>query len=491
MSGPAFNHNRYNNRVQPASGSGPVTGDSLLAVANIAAMVALDDTIIDSGGVVSVRSMMDLWMLDKTSLLVPDGITVVAAPTAGNWVRLQLPNKTWQLQANWYIDEALGNDENTGASSLVPLATFEEYSRRVGEGPLTISHTVNLLSTINQDIDVRTLMDDDTKDITIIGLRSAPLYSGSFTAVTNENAGANQELQLTDAAIPVSWTASGLVDKLCVLTSGPNAGAAGWIVNKDLGTTARATKFYSAATGYVEPAVGETFDVVDLGLVNGSLSGIDGGNTRCRVQDLRVVNTAKSVFEAHGGFWNLLYCDIDGGVMNLAARSQRSSFGEGTGIQASRLRATSFILVNRGTVTVSAVYAASGFHTRAEGAIICNQTTIVQYTGVGAFGFNIRGASRLSSSAPIGVFDYPAAGNRALRLRENSSSNLGSYLFGYGNTFDYAIEVRNGCVAEYSSGFKPLVTAGAVSDTLIGGLARNYASLPATNLTKLASIVVA
>lgn len=491
MSGPAFNNNRYLNRVQPASGSGPVTGDALLAVANIAALVALDDTTIDDGGVVAVKSLMDQWMLDKTSVLVPDGITVVAAPTAGNWIRMKLPSLRWQLQANWYIDEAVGDDENTGASAIVPLQTFEEYSRRVGEGPLTLSHTVNLLSTINQDIEVRTLMDDDTKDITILGLRSAPLYSGTFTAVTNENAGANQDLQLTDALIPVSWTASGLVDKLCVLTSGPNAGAAGWIVNKDLGTTARATKFYSAATGYVEPAVGETFDVVDLGLVNGSLSGIDGGNTRCRVQDLRVVNTAKSVFEAHGGYWNLLYCDIDGGVMNLAARSQRSSFGEGTGIQASRLRATSFILVNRGTVTISAVYAASGFHMRAEGAVICNQSSVVQYTGVGAYGFNVRGASRLTNSEPIGVFDYPNAGNRAVRLTDNSSAGLSDFVYGYGNTSDYAIEVQAGCTAAYASGFKPLVTAGALNDTLIGGLARSYLVLPVTNLTKLAGIVVA
>jgi hypothetical protein len=492
MSGPAFNNNRYNNRVQPASGSGPVTGDALLAVANIAAMVALDDTTIDSGGVVSVRSMMDLWMLDKTSPLVPDGITVVAAPTAGNWVRLELPNLTWQLQANWYIDETVGDDENTGASSIVPLQTWAEYSRRVGEGPLTISHTVTLLSTLNQDLVVRTRMDDETNTITIVGVRSAPIYSGSFTGVTNQNAAANQELQLTDAALPVSWTASGLVDKLCVLTSGPNAGAAGWIA-KDMGAnTARATKFFNqGANTYVEPAVGETFEVVDLGLVVGALFGIEGGNVRCSLQDLRIAPSTGTAAQLHGGRWQLTWCDVEGSNMDLAARTQRSSLGDGTNIIATRLRASTFILINRGTVNLQAVYAASGFHMRAEAVLTVAQDSIVQYTGAGGgYGFNTIGAARINVVQPLGIFDYPTATHRAVRMLNSGVATIDDYLFGYGNAFDYALEMGPGSVMAYASGFKPLVAGAVVRDALIGGLARPYAALPATNLTKLAGIVV-
>ena len=59
MTGPAFSNNRYFHRVPPGTGSGPVAGDALLAVPNIAALVALDDTTIDDGGEVSVKSATD------------------------------------------------------------------------------------------------------------------------------------------------------------------------------------------------------------------------------------------------------------------------------------------------------------------------------------------------------------------------------------------------------------------------------------------------
>ena len=326
MSGPAFADNRYFPRVNPSAGSGPVQGDALLAVANIAALIALDDTTIDDGGVVSVKSLLDLWMLDKTSTLAPDGITVVAAPTAGNWIRMKLPSLAWQLRPTWYINEAIGNDEATGASSLAPLATFAEYQRRVGEGPLTIDHTVNLVGTITSDVVVNTVMEDDSVAITIQGVRSAAVYSGSVTAKQAQVESTNTDLQITDAALPVSWTASGLVDKLCVLTSGPNSGAAGWIV-KDVGAkAARVTLFYNEGAGtFVEPGVGETFDVVDLGLVEGALRGINGGNVRCEVRDLRFENTSGSVAEFDGGKWTGVFCDLDGASMRLAAKAKLHS----------------------------------------------------------------------------------------------------------------------------------------------------------------------
>jgi hypothetical protein len=69
-------------------------------------------------------------------------------------------------------------------------------------------------------------------------------------------------------------------------------------------------------------------------------------------------------------------------------------------------------------------------------------------------------------------------------------ATIDDYLFGYGNAFDYALEMGPGSVMAYASGFKPLVAGAVVRDALIGGLARPYAALPATNLTKLAGIVV-
>jgi hypothetical protein len=492
MSGPAFANNRFLPRAQPATGGPAPGGDSLVAVPNIAALVALDDTAVDDGGVVSVKSVLDLWMLDKTDI---DGITSVLPNSGvGRWNRMKLPALFWQLQTTWYVNEGAGNDENSGISSLAALATWDEYQRRIGEGPLEVSHTVNFVSTLVQDIHVNTTSVDDSVNITLQGVRSAPIYSGSVTAKQAQVESTNTDLQITDAALPVSWTASGLVDKMYVLTSGPNVGAAGWIA-KDVGAkTARITLAFNEGAGtYVEPAVGETFDVVDLGLVEGELRGIEGGNVRVAVRDLRFSNPGASVFRTDGGTWTFYNSDLEGGVVTMSGSSQPSSFFLAVSTYATRLQGTSFILNERSTWNLQATYLASGVTMRSTGVMLINAQSIMQYKGVGPnYGIRANGHSRviLRSSGSYGVFDFTTnPGQRALRTSSGSHVGLNNYLWGNGNTFDYAIQVDPGSTVEYNVAFKPVVVAGAIRDTIIGGLGRNYAVLPVTNLTQLCGIV--
>lgn len=494
MSGPAVFNNRYINRVQPVSGVAPIVGDALLAVANIAALIALDDTTIDDGGVVAVKSMMDLWMLDKTSPLVPDGITVVAAPTAGNWVRMKLPNLTWQKQTTWYINESLGNDENDGGTIVTPLATFEEFSRRVGRGPIDVAMTVNFDSTLAQDIEVGVLTDELNGQLTLQGVQSAPLYSGSFTAVIGQNALANQDLQVTDAAIPVSWLASGLVDKLCVLTSGPNAGASAQVVKSMAAKAARITKFYNETAGtYVEPAPGDTFDVVDLGLVEGALLGIAGGAVRVAVRDLRFLTGSTPVHESYGGLWSFVRCDLDGGSIDLGSVAQRDSSSEGASFIATRLRTTERMTVSRTTCNLSAVHLAMGITVVDAGRIVILHDCISQHsaTGLDTAALNSQAQSSLHcvADSSFGVFDWPNPVERAAVLASGAYQKWTGLLWGYGNTFDYAIELGPGTTFEYAVGFNPIVSAAVVNDTIIAGLPRSYAVIPSTNVQKLAGII--
>jgi hypothetical protein len=496
MSGPAFANNRFLPRAQPATGGPAPGGDSLVAVPNIAALVALDDTAVDDGGVVSVKSVLDLWMLDKTDVTTPiDGITSVLPNSGvGRWNRMKLPALFWQLQTTWYIDEITGGDENGGATALSALATWDEYQRRIGEGPLEVSHVVNFSSTLVQDIHVNTTSIDENVTITLQGVRSSAIYSGSVTAKQAQNAATNTDLQITDAALPVSWTASGLVDKLYVLTSGPNAGAAGWVVLDVGAKTARITKAYNEGAGtFVEPGVGETFDVVDQGLVEGELRGIEGGNVNVRVRDLRFLDPGLTVFSTKGGTWIFFFSDLEGGVVNMSGASEQSSFFGAVSTYATRLQATSFILNERSTWNWYATYLASGVTMRSSGVVLVGADSIMQYKGVGAnYGVRCNGQSRfnLRAAATFGVFDFTTnPGQRALRMTTGGTCNLQNYLWGYGNTFDYAIQVDPHSAVEYTAGFKPVVVAGALNDTLIGGLARAYVVLPMTNLSKLCGII--
>lgn len=494
MTGPAFVNNRFLPRAQPTSGGAVPGGDSLVAVADIAALQALDDTAVDDGGVVSVKSVLDLWMLDKTSVLATDGITIVATNSGtGRWVRLKVPNLTWQLQATWYIDEITGGDENNGATPLSALASWGEYQRRIGEGPLEVSHTVTFTSTLSQDIHVNTVSIDDSVTMTLQGVRSSPIYSGSVTAKQALNAGGNVDLQVTDAALPVSWTASGLVDRLYVLTSGANAGAAGWIAKDVGGKAARITKAYNEGAGtYVEPAIGDSFDVVDLGLVNGTLRGIEGGNVRVKIRDLRFDQSGGAAFETEGGNWQASYCDIEGQTINLSGSSQQSSRAAAAVFYACRLQSTSFTLLERATVNLNASLLASGVTSRTHGTLAINQDSVFQYEGVGSRFIRAGGGSRfiINSNASLGVFDLPNPGDRAVNTVWNGVAVLRGFLYGYGNTFDYAIEAGSGSNIIYASGFKPVVTTGALRDALVGNLARPYLALPVANMNRMCGIVV-
>ena len=116
-----------------ASGVGTVT--------NLTALAALAPP---SPDLVWVASLLCFWHRNSTSLIAPDGITVVAALSGGNWERM-VPTTAvdWLSQATWRIDPALGNDENAGGT-LAPLATFAELNRRLSVGPITTNMVLTI-----------------------------------------------------------------------------------------------------------------------------------------------------------------------------------------------------------------------------------------------------------------------------------------------------------------------------------------------------------
>jgi hypothetical protein len=81
----------------------------------------------------------------------------------------------------------------------------------------------------------------------------------------------------------------------------------------------------------------------------------------------------------------------------------------------------------------------------------------------------------------LAVFDLVNASDRALLVTLNGIAALRDFVYGYGNTFNYAFEVGSGSSIIYQSGFAPVVTAAAVTDALIGQLNRNYVQLPVSN----------
>jgi hypothetical protein len=475
------------NRWKPwlsAGQSGPApSGDALLAVANIAALAALDTSTIDDGGVVSVKSVLDLFMLDKTSALAPDGITVVAASGGGNWLRLEISSREWILQPTWYIDAVGGNDENSGAGAANSLKTFAEWKRRVGRR-LEIPQTINLENDIAEDM----LFDQDGVIgvyIVIQGQRTV-LYSGSVTASQAYNPATSTDGQITDGAIPVSWTASGLVDKLIVKKTGTGAGSCGWVA-KDMGAqTARYSPLLDANTYTVyDFANGDTFDVVSLTKVTGNF--VSTGSANVMPVDLEITGTGYDECMCRDGGWYFpTYC-------NITSPYVLSVGGGYADYQGCRIKPGNQRIVSGwgGTQYFDACLLKGIVDIKYDGYAGVLTNTIAQGdVGGGTITVNVVASQVVfpDSGGWFASFDDPTA-TPTLQVTRGSSLYLNNYFWGFGASPTYAVVVAGASTISYNPGAKPSFVGATVRDVDVAGLNRTYAQLPVHNASKMCGVV--
>jgi hypothetical protein len=248
---------------------------------NVAALSLLHASQLDEGSSVWIDTLDVPFVLRKTNpaSLPTDGITVeglsAGSPIAGNatavWLRSASPSMRWRYQFNWYIDPLTGSDENDGSVNA-PLASFAELSRRLG-GEISNPNGIDIaiMSDVTEPVVIDLSAPNGTATIYIHASLPAPLYSGTVTAFTAYDPATGQAGVLSDAGLPVSFTASGLVDRLAVVTSGARAGVE-FFVKKDLGTkTARVSQPISGpfSTTFTPPQAGDPYavygDLVKLG----------------------------------------------------------------------------------------------------------------------------------------------------------------------------------------------------------------------------------
>jgi hypothetical protein len=170
------------------------TGDiGFSSVANLAVLAALTT---EASGYVYVNTLLCFWKRNTTSVLTPDGITIVAAVGGGNWERIVSTTAfDWLSQAVWYINPVAGNDENIG-SVAAPIATFIELNRRISVGSIRQNTTINIpagttISSANLEVDTGGFL------LTINGV-VATSYTGSVNVYTERSHITPEASLLTD-----------------------------------------------------------------------------------------------------------------------------------------------------------------------------------------------------------------------------------------------------------------------------------------------------
>lgn len=262
-------------------------GSGVLVFPTIAALEDFNDIALPDGATVYVQSVRSYW--HKRAQANPgtaDGITNVQSTTHSTttWYRDEVASPSWLNTATWYINETTGNDENTGASTLSPIKTHEEFMRRIGSNVLTQDLTVNFVGAFTGVF--RHVVDPGQQGTFVVHYQAAlntaaPLLAGqfdNFTAIAY--AGNGTPTHFTSALTLATWTA--LIGKMIVVTVAvdPNdVGAYAFITNAtgaDGNVEVSTSPFTKASpshidTSVVNPATGDTFAVVELQGISPSL----------------------------------------------------------------------------------------------------------------------------------------------------------------------------------------------------------------------------
>ena len=196
------------------------SGNAVFAT-GCAALSGTDNTTFNDGTLAFVQTVRDFFVNNKNDTTTPaNGITVLTAFDGSRWFRQNNPDVSWSLQADWEIDYAGGDDENTGAPGD-PIKTRAELSRRLGSNPTRQNTTVTYLSAHTENV-VLDIVVGSGFTYKELGTTPSVAYSGTITSYSAAIPGMNFHDQIIDASIG-SWAP--YLGKRAMLTSGANAGA--------------------------------------------------------------------------------------------------------------------------------------------------------------------------------------------------------------------------------------------------------------------------
>ena len=456
-------------------------------VASLTALAALDDSAFANGTRVDVASLLCDWKLVIGSAVAADGITVIAAHSGtAKWHRCKTATNYWAYQAVWHIDPA-GNDENVGATAGAgnALKTHDELVRRIGPvlGLGVSTYTITFDAAYTGGLSWVGYRPASRVYLNYHGARTV-LYSGSMTAGSVlQVAATNTRAKCIDAAIPTSWTLSGLIGKKMVWTSGTQSGRVGYAAKDVAAKSAEISRPIDVSTtSQGSPAVNDTFDVVDLTQINGGLD-VDGW-FGVGLFDLAFVGpipaTAwQSLLSAQDGCNVVIYgCTFENGTAYLFGSSFFDFLGcwfaPTAGLICSGYGGICYL---EGSVFHSVLSATS------TADIECYEDNYLWAPAVLASACN--GNVSIASGSTLALLDMPAL-STGYTVRGNEKPYLNGLLWGTGGGA-YVLTVGAAGIIRYTT--VPVMTF-ATNAALIAGTAKAYADLPYVTAAAMAGVVV-
>lgn len=430
-----------------------------------------------NGALFKTLSVEDFWQLVKspTAELTALASTtpMVAALSVSNpgqlWIRLLLGSERWRTQTSWGIDAVNGNDENVGTPAS-PLATWREFSRRMGPAG-EIPETIDVTQSANDSVaDDKLTLSGNLSILpnAMFRFHGTPtiLDSGTFTAVTDLNSATQTPPSVTDAA----QAFGAYTNRRMRIVGGVRDGAISFISLVQAATTVRTNAWainntaavpYSPAVTLVNPVIGDAYVIESLPTLfsfdfqsSKTAQGTQGAES-CLFESLKLGNSSNDRFNTGDSNASISKCVID--LTNFYGRDQH--------IQSSIFIANStFHTYN---CNLRACLKKGGVFNLHHGAsLFLRDQTMAQ--GVALPTANNGSFVEVFSAA---CFDSTTDG---MIVDIESALRLTGLLWGNNNT-QYGI--RSAGRSAYVAAFKPTIT-GLINDTRIGGVDLAYGAIP-------------
>jgi len=458
-------------RIAP---SGPFSTDS---TPNLAGLAILGARQFGAGSIVWVQSLRRPFVKDAGGGVAVPGQVVTCTDGSGVWRSLTPFSEQagyWTSRTDWHIDASSGSTEGDG-SAAQPLDSWRELLARLSGQQLAPNTTINLHTSISEQLQLGSLVPDDTTSLTVTAEPAATtVATGTVTSYTAETVVAPGEAPVLRSTDVADWTP--YTNMRVRFLDGNAAGALTWVAKAAPGAYsveyARVPR--PMRPGYPfptdsTPSVGSTFVIESLATVDSfALSGA----------------TARYATIVRG----LQGPQPTGGDANQAIGGGRAIFqGCAIGDAAVTSEYLRFQACRLGTPGGSSVLFRSGFYDF-NGCLFFRAYTdrwAAMRVNDCVFQNGVIVWTSFWTLAHTGIFDSPISGLTVSAA--GASLQLGSAgLYGYGNA-QYGIEVESpGCMVGYSS-TKPVIT-GTLANFRLAGVNHAWVDAPLTDATWLSAI---
>ncbi len=468
-----------------------------MVIETIPLLMAYDDAPLPNHSVVWVGELLDWFVLEQTSGEAVDmlGYTILLAHSGGTarWHRACQSHQHWRSREEWHIDQAAGDNRNSGVDAAHALQDFPELWRRIGTEPLTVDplgigggypvvyvhggYVGDIDFFMEDRYDAHTLGATEGGGLTIMGVMTA-LHAGSLTAGTFNYAPAGPVVgELEDLALPVSWAASGLVGTLCVLGPGSSVpGAYGWIAKQNGAglKQARYSPFWDElGFAWIEPQIADTYTCYQFPKIRGNVHAAGAATLVLYNLDLDPGNAWDWPVQSSGASLVFIYgCLISSGHPHVESASNAQFYGCRFGPGVAAVHQTR----SGNGDYYCCFFEAPLTSTPPAAATICAPSLFQAVAPV-----NMSGNINMEAGAWACVQDAPAL-STIMVAPEGSISHWYALLWGAGNNANVGIDCTFGLVL-YDPALPPAVGPNAVNDWVVHATAAGaWAALPSVNV---------